>query len=83
MLAPEAPITNCSLTLYQFSDYGYPPVYYADHVDDLVRRPFFMARKISPHDKTIWTAWTPIGLAKRRRRCFYDRSVGIVGPEYE
>ena len=29
-------ITNCPLTLYQFSDYGYPVVYHADHYDYLL-----------------------------------------------
>ncbi len=82
-VAPEAPITNCSLTLYQFSDYGYPVVYYADHVDDLVRRPFFMARKISPHDKTIRDRLDAYWLGQETAPMLHDRSVGIVGPEYE
>ena len=52
-IAPDDRIVNCSLTLYQFSDYGYPIVYYSDHVDYLLRQPFFMARKMSPRDSAL------------------------------
>ena len=42
-------IIDCPLTLYQFSDYGYPVVYEADHYDYLSRQNFFLAPKIGKH----------------------------------
>jgi len=82
-VAPKAPVTNCSLTLYQFTDYGYPVVYYSDHVDYLVRQPFFMARKISPHDSKIRDALDAYWRGSKTGAPVTDQSVGIVGPEYE
>src|SRR5579862_5701839 len=45
-LVPESRIVSRTLTLYQFTDYGCPVVYHADHFDFLMRQPFFMARKL-------------------------------------
>jgi hypothetical protein len=81
--APKAHVTNCSLTLYQFTDYGYPVVYYSDHVDYLVRQPFFMARKISPHDRQIRDQLDAYWRGTKSSTPVTDQTVGIVGPEYE
>ena len=48
-VAPPEKILNCSLTMSQFSDYGYPVIYHRDHLEYLLRQPFFMARKLSTH----------------------------------
>lgn len=76
-------ITNCPLTLYQFSDYGYPVVYHADHYDYLLRQNFFFARKISTdcgklRDR-LDLAWSgEVQLAP-----FSDLQVGLLSSEYE
>jgi Core-2/I-Branching enzyme len=83
-VVPSERIVNCALTLYQFSDYGYPVVYYNDHLDYLQRQPFFMARKMSPRDAVLRDAldesWTGV---RKSPHQFIDNDVGIVSPEYE
>ncbi len=78
-------ITGRNLTLYQFTDYGVPVVYYADHIDYLLRQPFFFARKLSPHSPELqdgleatWQAG-----AEQRPRPFPDEDFGRIGTEYE
>lgn len=82
-LVPESRVVSRTLTLYQFTDYGCPVVYYADHVDYLVRQPFFMARKVSPHQKVLRDALDACWHAKRPVRPFDDADIGTIGPEYE
>ncbi len=76
-------IINCSLTLYQFSDYGYPVTYYIDHLDYLHRQPFFMARKMSPHSDELRDALDDYWTGAKTAPSFIDEDVGIVSSEYE
>jgi hypothetical protein len=82
-LVPEARIVSRTLTLYQFTDYGYPLVYYADHLDYLLRQPFFLARKLSPHSADLRDGLDAAWHGERKARSFHDDDIGIVGPEYE
>lgn len=76
-------IINCPLTLYQFSDYGYPVVYHRDHLDYLLRQPFFMARKLSPHADGLRDVLDDYWVGAKTTPPFDDEDVGIVTPEYE
>ena len=82
-LVPESRIVNRTLTLYQFSDYGCPVVYYSDHFDYLIRQPFFMARKLSPHRNTLRDALDACWRGEVKPLPFDDHEVGLMGPEYE
>lgn len=42
-----------SLTLYKFTPYGKPFVFYDDHFDWLTEEPFFFIRKVSPTSKVL------------------------------
>ncbi len=42
-----------TLTLYKFTPYGKPFVFFDDHMEMLVTEPFFFARKVSPSSKTL------------------------------
>jgi hypothetical protein len=42
-----------TLTLYKFTGYGKPFVFYDDHVEMLAGEPFFFARKVSPTAKRL------------------------------
>jgi hypothetical protein len=78
-------ITGRNLTLYQFTDYGVPVVYYTDHIDYLLRQPFFFARKLSPHSPELQdgleASWAED--AAHRPRQFADWEFGRIGTEYE
>lgn len=78
-------IVGRTLTLYQFTDFGVPVVYYADHVEYLLRQPFFFARKLSVHSPELQdeleASWQKG--AKQRPRAFPDEAFGRVGTEYE
>jgi len=78
-------IAGRNLTLYQFTDYGVPVVYYTDHIDYLLRQPFFFARKLSPHSPELQegleAAWQDG--SERRPRHFPDDAFGRIGTEYE
>jgi len=78
-------ITGRNLSLYQFTDYGVPVVYYTDHIDYLLRQPFFFARKLSPHSPELQdgleASWAED--AARRPRQFSDWEFGRIGTEYE
>jgi hypothetical protein len=78
-------IAGRNLTLYQFTDYGVPVVYYADHIDYLLRQPFFFARKLSSHSPELHegleATWRAD--AERRPRQFPDDAFGRIGTEYE
>ena len=82
-VVPDHRIIGCPLTLYQFSDYGYPVVYHADHVDYLVRQRFFMARKLSSHDVGLRKLLHPYWVGDKKAPVFDDEDVGIRGSEYE
>lgn len=82
-LVPESRIVSRTLTLYQFTDYGCPVVYHADHFDFLMRQPFFMARKLSPHRTILRDALDACWRGERQARPFNDADVGLIGPEYE
>jgi hypothetical protein len=81
-IASDDKIVNCSLTLYQFSDYGYPIVYYSDHVDYLLRQPFFMARKMSPRDSALRDRLDQYWMGAKECPRFKDADVGLVSQEY-
>ena len=76
-------ITNCPLTLYQFSDYGYPVVYHADHYDYLLRQNFFFARKISIHCNKLRDQLDLAWSGEVQLAPFGDLQVGLVSSEYE
>ena len=82
-IADPVRIIDCPLTLYQFSDYGYPVVYEADHYEYLSRQNFFFARKIGMHRSCLrdqldrnWSGATQI-------RPFPDERVGVLTTDYE
>jgi hypothetical protein len=76
-------IVSRTLTLYQFSDYGIPVVYYIDHLDYLLRQPFFMARKISPHQTALRDALDECWDGRRVLAPVRDATIGAIGREYE
>ena len=82
-VVPHDRIINCPLTLYQFSDYGYPVVYHADHLDYLHRQSFFMARKLSPHSDSLRDILDDYWTGARTIPPFDDEEVGLVNSEYE
>ena len=82
-LVPASRIVSRTLTLYQFTDYGCPVVYYADHFDYLLRQPFFFARKVSPNRNTLRDALDRCWRGEVQPRPFADHELGLIGPEYE
>jgi hypothetical protein len=82
-LVPEDRIVSRTLTLYQFSDYGYPVVYYADHLEYLLRQPFFMARKLSSYQPALRDALDPYWRGERQPMRFEDAAIGRKGLEFE
>lgn len=82
-VVPDHRIINCPLTLYQFTDYGYPVVYHADHLDYLTRQRFFMARKLSSHDMGLRDLLDAYWRGERRARPFIDEDVGLRSSEYD
>lgn len=82
-VAPGAHVVGCSLTLYQFTDYGFPVVFQEDHLDYLRRQPFFMARKLSQHCDRLRDKLDLIWSGERPAAPFDDLDVGIVGRDYE
>ena len=82
-VVPHDRIVNCPLTLYQFSDYGYPVVYHSDHLDYLHRQSFFMARKMSPHSDALRDLLDDYWTGAKSVPPFDDEDVGIVSSEYE
>ncbi|HVV94588.1 MAG TPA: beta-1,6-N-acetylglucosaminyltransferase [Hyphomicrobiales bacterium] len=53
-LVPAERIADCTLTFYQFSNYGKPLVFYDDHADYLTSLDYFFARKIAPEAEGLW-----------------------------
>ena len=82
-LVPDRRIVRRTLTFYQFTDYGNPVTYCSDHLDYLLRQPFFMARKISTHSPALVDALDECWRGERPARPFRDGDVGKVGREYE
>jgi len=82
-VVPHEKIINCSLTLSQFTDYGYPINYHRDHLEHLIRQPFFMARKISPHSDGLRAALDEYWIGAKTTTPFAYQHVGIVSREYE
>lgn len=82
-LVPESRIVNRTLTLYQFSDYGCPVVYYSDHFEYLIRQPFFMARKLSPYCNALRDRLDSCWRGEVTPLPFDDHEAGVVGSEYE
>ena len=82
-VVPDNRIIGCPLTLYQFTDYGYPVVYHADHLDYLTRQRFFMARKLSSHDMALRDQLEPYWTGDKRAPAFMDEDVGIRSTEFD
>jgi len=82
-LVPDRYIVSRTLTLYQFTDYGVPVVYYEDHLDYLRRQPFFMARKISPHNPALFDQLDEVWHGKTPTRAVPDEAIGVINGEYE
>ncbi len=82
-VVPDHRIINCPLTLYQFTDYGYPVVYHTDHLDYLTRQRFFMARKLSSHDMGLRDLLDPYWRGEKTAKAFIDEDVGLRSTEYE
>ncbi len=81
--APWAHVVDSSLTLYQFSDYGFPVVFHADHIEYLCRQPFFMARKLSQHTGLLRDTLDATWRSEADVAAFDDLNVGLVSPEYQ
>lgn len=82
-LVPASRIVSRTLTLYQFTDYGCPVVYYADHFEYLLRQPFFFARKLSPTRNVLRDALDRCWRGELQPRPFADAELGLIGSEYE
>ncbi len=82
-VVPDSSIVSRTLTLYQFSDYGIPVIYHADHVDYLARQPYFWARKLSAHNDSLRDILDTYWTGERQARPFRDEDVSIIGPDYE
>lgn len=82
-LVPASRIVSRPLTLYQFTDYMVPIIYCADRVEYLIRQPFFMARKLSPHRIELYDALDKVWLGHSITLSFTNDRVAMVSPEYE
>ncbi len=82
-LVPDFRVIGCPLTLYQFTDYGYPVVYYADHLEYLTQQRFFMARKLSSHDMSLRYLLDPYWQGNKKALAFIDEDVGLRSTVYD
>ena len=82
-LVPDFRVIGCPLTLYQFTDYGYPVVYHADHLEYLTRQRFFMARKLSSHDMSLRRLLDPYWQGDKKALAFVDEDVGLRSTVYD
>jgi hypothetical protein len=82
-IIPKSQIVSRPLTLYHFTDYMVPVVFCADKIDYLLRQPFFMARKLSPHRSTLFDALDQVWRGERAVKPFADDQMAVVGNEYE
>ena len=71
------------LTLYQFTDYMVPIIFCADRVEYLVRQPFFMARKLSPHRMEMYDELDKVWLGHSETLPFTNDKVAVISSEYE
>lgn len=79
----KANIVARPLTLYQFTDYWVPVVFYADHTDYLLRQPFFMARKLSANNPALHDTLDACWRGEIQPAAVDDAAIGTVTPEYE
>jgi hypothetical protein len=82
-LVPTSRIVARPLTLYQFTDYFVPIIFCADRVEYLVRQPFFMARKLSPHRLDLYDELDKVWLGHSRTLGFENDRAAMISPEYE
>jgi hypothetical protein len=82
-LLPGSKIVGRPLTLSQFTDYMTPVIFYSDHLEYLLRQPFFMARKLSPYRAELYDALDAVWRGERPAARFDDDQFGVVSPEYE
>jgi len=82
-LVPASRIVARPLTLYQFTDYFVPIVFCADRVEYLVRQPFFMARKMSPHRMEMFDELDRVWLGHARTLGFANDQAAKISGEYE
>jgi len=83
IVSHERNIDNRHLTLYQFSGYGVPLVYYDGHEDYLIGQPFFFARKFSPHALGLRDAIDGVLDHPEKSPRVADASVGHLLPDYD
>jgi hypothetical protein len=82
-LVPSASIVARPLTLYQFTDYYLPIIFCLDRVEYLVRQPFFLARKISPHRMEIFDRLDEVWMSPGDPAALQDEKIATISPEYE
>jgi hypothetical protein len=82
-LVPASRIVARPLTLYQFTDYMVPIIFCADRVEYLVRQPFFMARKLSPHRMDLYDELDKVWLGHSRTLSFENDEAAKISGEYE
>jgi Core-2/I-Branching enzyme len=82
-LIPRSRIVPRPLTLSQFTDYMVPVIFYSDHVEYLLRQPFFMARKLSPYRPEVYDALDACWRGERSAFVFDDEQIGKVSSEFE
>jgi len=82
-LVPSSRIVARPLTLYQFTDYMVPIIFCADRVEYLVRQPFFMARKMSPHRMEMFDELDKVWLGHSRTLAFANDQAAKISGEYE
>jgi hypothetical protein len=82
-LVPASRIVARPLTLYQFTDYYVPIIFCADRIEYLVRQPFFMARKLSPHRLDLYDELDKVWLGHARTLGFENDQAAMISPEYE
>jgi hypothetical protein len=82
-LVPASRIIARPLTLYQFTDYMVPIIFCADRVEYLVRQPFFMARKLSPHRMDLYDELDKVWLGHSQTLGFENDRAAMLSPEYE
>ena len=83
IVSNERKIDGRHLTLYQFSSYGVPIVYYDGHEDYLMGQPFFFARKFSPYAIELRTAIDRSLDHPKKIRRVADESVGLRTLDYD
>ena len=82
-LVPSSRIVSRPLTLYQFTDYMVPIIFCADRADYLIRQPFFMARKLSPHCMELYDKLDKVWFSRSETPSFTNDRVAMISPEYE